>query len=348
MKKICLLVLIAMFASLVFAGGGSDKADMGNLVIYGTAEEEYVAAIAAKFEEQTGIKTSYQRLSGGEVLTKIEEENGNPSADVWFGGTTDPYNEAANKGLLLAYDAENAKNLLGPEYQHPEGYWYGIYRGVMGFFWNKEELERAGVEPPKDWDDLLDPKYKGMVSFANANTSGTGMLVINTNVQMRGEDAAMEYFRELDKNIVQYTKSGSGPSKMVPIGEIVIGIGFLHDAVYQIVDNGYDNIGMAAPSSGTAYEIGATAIFKGAKNEENAKKFIEFALSPEAMNLAQENGSYQFLVIDNANPVQAAVDAGLDKIETIDYDFADAAANGPAYRARFFETIANDGRVKTQ
>lgn len=346
MKKLTVCILATFLAGLLFAFGGAEKNTAGELVIYGSAEEEYVAAVAAEFENLTGIKTSYQRLSGGEVLTKIEEENGNPSADVWFGGTTDPYNEAANKGLLLAYEAENAVNLLGPQYRDPNGYWYGIYRGVMGFFWNTEELARAGVAPPKDWDDLLNPQYKGMVSFANANTSGTGMLVINTNVQMRGEDAAMDYFKALDQNIVQYTKSGSGPSKMVPIGEVVIGIGFLHDAVYQIVDNGYTNIGMTAPASGTAYEIGATAIFKGAKNEENAKKFIEFALSPACVNLAQNNGSYQFLVIDNANPVQAAVDAGLDKIETIDYDFEDAAANGPMYREKFFSAIANDGRIE--
>ena len=48
-------------------------------------------------------------------------------------------------------------------------------------------------------------------------------------------------------------------------GECTIGIGFLHDAIYQIVDNGYGNIGMVVPSSGASFEVGATAIFKGAK-----------------------------------------------------------------------------------
>lgn len=226
--------------------------------------------------------------------------------------------------------------------------WYGIYRGILGFFWNTEELKRLGLEPPKDWDDLLKPEYKGLVSFANPNTAGTGKLIVNTLVQLKGLDKAMEYFKELDKNICQYTKSGSGPSKLVPTGEVVIGIGFLHDVVYQIVDNGYDNLGMCAPKSGTSYEIGATAIFKGCKNEENAKKFIEFALSPECVNLAQSNGSYQFLVIDNAKPVKAAVDAGLDKIETIKYDFDDAKICGPSYYKKFFEVIAADDRVKTK
>lgn len=349
MKKILSVLLCLLLVAALFAGGRKEaKEDAGELVVYGSCEEEYLSAVCAKFEEQTGIKTTYQRLSTGEVLTKIEEENGNPSADVWFGGTTDPYNEAAGKGLLLPYAAKNASHLVGQQFKDADNNWYGIYRGILGFFWNTEELARLGLQPPKDWDDLTKPEYKGLVSFANPNTAGTGKLIVNTMVQMKGEAAAMDFFKAVDKNICQYTKSGSGPSKLVPTGEIVIGVGFLHDVVYQIVDNGYDNLGMCAPASGTSYEIGATAIFKGCKNLENAKKFIEFALSPDCVNIAQDNGSYQFLVIDNAKPVEAAVKAGLDKIETIVYDFNDAKVNGPKYYAEFFEVISNDDRVKTK
>ena len=346
MKKIlsvvCGLLIAASFMSC------EKKGNAGELVVYGSCEEEYLQAACAAFEKKTGVKTSFQRLSTGEVLTKIGEENGNPSADVWFGGTTDPYNEAASKGLLEVYEAKNAKHLVGEQFKDPDNNWYGIYRGILGFFWNKDEMARLGLQPPKDWDDLKKPEYKGLISFANPNTAGTGKLIVNTMVQMKGKDSAMEYFKEVDKNICQYTKSGSGPSKLVPKGEVVIGVGFLHDVVYQILDNGYDNIGMTVPASGTSYEIGATAIFKGAKNMDNAKKWIEFALSPDCVNLAQDNGSYQFLVIDNAKPVSAAVKAGLDKIETIKYDFDDAKTNGPKYYAEFFEVIAADDRVKTK
>jgi len=344
MRKAIFFTVLFLAAVLALAGG--KKEDAGTLVVYGSCEEEYLSAVSNQFEKLTGIKTSYQRLSTGEVLTKIEEEKGKPSADVWFGGTTDPYNEAALKGLLQPYAAKNAVHLVGPQFKDKDNNWHGIYRGILGFFWNTEELARLKLQPPKDWDDLLKPEYKGLISFSNPNTAGTGKLIVNTMVQMKGLDNAMKYFAALDKNISQYTKSGSGPSKLVPTGEVVIGIGFLHDVVYQIVDKGYNNIGMAAPASGTSYEIGATAIFKGAKNEENARKFVEFALSPDCVNLAQDNGSYQFLVIDNAKPVTAAVKAGLDKIQTIVYDFNDAKINGPSYYKKFFEVIADDARVK--
>lgn len=345
MKKSVSILLALCF---VLVGCEKKSADKGELVVYGSCEEQHVAAVVSNFEKLTGIRTSYQRLSTGEVLTKIAEENGKPSADVWFGGTTDPYNEAVVRGLLERYDAKNASHLIGEQFKDAGNHWFGIYRGILGLFWNTEELSRLKIDPPKDWDDLLDPKYKGLISFANPNTAGTGKLIVNTIVQMRGLEDAMKFFKKLDANVSQYTKSGSGPSKMVPTGEVVIGIGFLHDAVYQIVDNGYNNIGMTAPASGTSYEIGATAIFKGAKNMENAKKFIEYALSPDCVNLAQKNGAYQFLVIDNAKPVEAAVKAGLDKIETINYDFEDAKYNTSNYVEKFFQVINSDDRVKSK
>lgn len=315
----------------------------GELVVYGSCEEEYLAAACEHFQELFGIKTTYQRLSTGEVQAKIEEENGNPSADVWFGGTTDPYNVVAAEGLLERYDAVNAKHIAKPVYKHADNLWYGIYTGLLGFMYNKDELTRMGLEAPQDFPDLLKPEYKGLVWLSNYNTAGTAKLVINTVIQKYGHDAGIQYLVDLDKNIEVYTKSGSGPSKNVGTGECVIGIGFLHDGIYQIVDNGYDNIGLVIPSSGTTCEIGATAIFKGAKHQNAAKLWIEYALSPDCVNLAKENGSYQFLVLDNAEQPQVAYKFGLDPNNVIDYDFDDATANIKTYIQEVMDALANAG-----
>ena len=303
----------------------------GELVVYGSCEEDYLAAACTHFEELYGIKVQYQRLSTGEVQAKIEEENGNPSADVWFGGTTDPYNVVAAEGLLEAYEAENASHLLGSQYRDPDGYWYGIYKGILGFMVNKDELERMNLEAPADWQDLLKPEYKGLIWLSNYNTAGTAKLVINTMIQKYGHDEGIQYLVDLDKNIQVYTKSGSGPSKNVGTGECVIGIGFLHDGITQIVDNGYENVQLIIPSSGTSFEIGATAIFKGAKHPNAAKLWVEYALSPECVELAAKNGSYQFLVIDNAKQPEQAAEFGLDPENVMDYDFEDAKNNIKTY-----------------
>ena len=356
MKKFLALLLAAMMAlsCTAFAAAEEVDADLlaaakaeGELIVYGSAEEAYVSAACKHFEELYGIKVSYQRLSTGEVQAKITEENGNPSADVWFGGTSDPYAEAASAGLLLPYEAKNASHLVNQNYRDKDGAWYGIYKGILGFMVNTEELARMNLEVPQDGDDLLKPEYKGLIWLSNPATAGTAKLVINTMVQMKGHDAAMEYFKALDANIAQYTKSGSGPSKKVGIGECVIGIGFLHDGITQILD-GYDNIQLVIPSSGTSFEIGATAIFKGAKHENAAKLWVEYALSPDCVNLAKDNESYQFLVIDNAEQPKEAAEFGLDPNNTIDYNFEDAKANTSKYVEDFFAAVGQDDRFKTE
>ncbi|MBQ6326016.1 MAG: extracellular solute-binding protein, partial [Clostridia bacterium] len=134
-------------------------------------------------------------------------------------------------------------------------------------------------------------------------------------------------------------------------GECVIGIGFLHDGITQIVDNGYDNIQLFIPADGTSCEIGPVAIFKGAKHPNAAKLFMEYALSPECVNMAANYGSYQFLVLDNATQPQAAIDFGLDPSLVWDgYDFADAAANTATYVEEVMNALgeAADDRFQTE
>ena len=323
----------------------------GELVVYGSCEEDYLAAAVNHFAELYGIKTQYQRLSTGEVPTKIEEENGKPSADVWFGGTNNPYDTAAAKGLLdNSYVPKNAAHISKDIYKDPNGYWYGIYTGLLGFMVNKDELARMNLEAPASWDDLLKDEYKGLIWLSNYNTAGTPKLVANLLIQKKGHDEGIKYLVDLDKNIQVYTKSGSGPSKNVGTGECVVGIGFLHDGITQIVDNGYENVGLVVPSDGTACEIGPVAIFKGAAHPNAAKLFMEYALSPECVELGAKNGSYQFLVLDNATQPQAAIDFGLDPSLVWDgYDFALAAKDTEQNVKDVMDALGGgDDRFKTE
>ena len=323
--------------------------DEGTLVVYGSCEEDYLAEACNHFQELYGIEVQYQRLSTGEVQAKIEEENGNPSGDVWFGGTTDPYNVATAEGLLEPYKANNATHILKPKYMDADGNWYGIYTGLLGIMYNKDELDRKGLDAPQDFKDLTDEKYKGLIWSSNYNTAGTAKLIINTAIQKYGHDDGIKWLVDLDKNIAVYTKSGSGPSKNIGTGECTIGLGFLHDGIYQIVDNGYENIGLQIPTSGTSCEVGATAIFKGTKHANAAKLWIEYALSPECVELAAQNGSYQFLVIDNAEQPQVAKDYGLDPDNVMDYDFEDAKEHTKEYVEEVMNALGGgDDRFKTE
>ena len=61
------------------------------------------------------------------------------------------------------------------------------------------------------------------------------------------------------------------------------------------------------------------------------------------MNLAANNGSYQFLVLDNATQPQAAYDFGLDPNNVMDYDFEDATANIKTYVSEVMTALAENG-----
>ena len=321
----------------------------GKLIVYGSCEEEYLNAVCANFKSLYGIDVQAQRLSTGEVAAKIEEENGHPSADVWFGGTTDPYNVSSSKGLLEQYEPKNASHLVSDKFKSTNKDWYGIYKGILGILYDKEELERLKLDVPQDYKDLIDPKYKGLIWSSNYNTAGTAKLIINTVIQKYGHDQGIQYLVDLDKNIAQYTKSGSGPSKAIGTGECTIGIGMLHDGIYQIVDQEHENVGLQIPSSGASYEVGATAIFKGAAHPNAAKLWIEYALSPACVDLAQKNGSYQFLVIDNAKQPEIATEYGLDPNNVMDYNFEDAKKHTEQYVKDVMEALGGgDSRFKTE
>lgn len=321
----------------------------GKLIVYGSCEEEYLNAVCANFKSLYGIDVQAQRLSTGEVAAKIEEENGHPSADVWFGGTTDPYNVTSSKGLLEQYEPKNASHLISDKFKSTNKDWYGIYKGILGILYDKEELQRLKIDVPQDYKDLIDPKYKGLIWSSNYNTAGTAKLIINTVIQKYGHDQGIQYLVDLDKNIAQYTKSGSGPSKAIGAGECTIGIGMLHDGIYQIVDQEHENVGLQIPSSGASYEVGATAIFKGAAHPNAAKLWIEYALSPACVDLAQKNGSYQFLVIDDAKQPEIATEYGLDPNNVMDYNFEDAKKNTEQYVKDVMQALGGgDSRFKTE
>ena len=309
------------------------------LSVYTAFPESEVIYYFNKFEQETGIKINYVRLSAGEMLTRVEAEKDNPQATLMFGGSTDNYIAAVDKGLLEAYQSPNLDKAPST-YLDPTGTWNPIYVGCIAFACNADWFAEKGLEYPTSWEDLLKPEFKGEIIMAHPATSGTAYTVLATLIQLKGEDAVWDYLKELDKNMSQYTKSGSGPSKMVGPGECVIAIGFLHDGIYQILQ-GYDNIQLIVPEDGTSFEVGATAILKGASHPNAAKLWIEYALSPDCVDHAKENGSYQFLVLKNATQPEEAEKFGLDMTNTIDYDFEDAKENSAKYVEDFFEALGS-------
>ncbi len=297
-------------------------AAQGELVVYCTVQEEWCRPMVAAFEKATGIKVLMTRKSSGEFYAQIKAEAANPRGDIWWGGTGDPHLQAAEEGLTEPYKSPRLADLQDWAVRQAEQSKYrtvGVYAGALGFSYNTEQAKKKGLPELKCWSDLLNPKLKDEIQVANPNSSGTSYTMLATLVQLMGEDKAFDYLKGLHKNINQYTKSGAAPARAAATGESVVGITFQHDAVVQAI--GGAPLKIVSPCEGTGYEIGSMSIIKGAKNMDNAKKWYDWALTPEAQSIgAQNKVSYQVPSNKSASaPPQAPK---FSEIKFINYDFA--------------------------
>jgi iron(III) transport system substrate-binding protein len=321
------------------------QAAENTMVLYGAPDRDWVAAVATKFEKDTGIKTPWIRASSNEMYAKIEAEKGNPQGDVWFGGTGDPHFDAAEKGLTEPYCPSNFGDLR-EWMRDPIGNCktIGLYAGPLGWGVNEGLLKKLGKPMPQSWDDLAKPEYKGLIAIANPNTSGTAYTTLASILQLKGGEKGWEYLARLHKNVAQYTKSGSAPGQLAGQGEVAIAIIFLHDVV-MFKEEGFP-LKAISPADGTGYEIGGISLIKGAPHMANAKKFIDWALTPGTQAIAKDFRSFQ-LQSNKNTPLPAVVKKhGMDfeSVKTIKYDFLWASKNRERIIKRWSEQIFSQAR----
>lgn len=329
-----ILVTGLMIGSLSAATSAQDE---GNLVVLCTPQEDWCVKMVDEFQAQTGINTSYVRMSSGEALARLRAGAEAPEFDVWWGGPADGQIAAAAEGLIEPYISPNAA-AISDEQKGADGTWTGVYVGALGFCSNQSELERLGIEAPASWDDLLAPELVGNVAVAHPASSGTAYTTFYTQViRLGGEDEALAYMKELHKNILQYTKSGSAPGGMAGRGEIATAIIFSHDCIKNY-EEGFTDLVVTFPSEGTGYEIGAVALVAGAQNPENAKKWIDWSLQADTQEIGPSVGSFQL----PTNPDAAVSDlsVGLDEVTLVEYDFDAAGAARTELTQRFEDEVA--------
>lgn len=296
------------------------------------ALDELCQAWTNKFEEETGIPTKFVRLSSGETVARLSATQNNPEFDIWHGGPADGYTAASEQGLIEKYQSPAAEQ-IPDDYKAADGTWTGVYVGVLGFCSNAQKLEQLGVDAPESWDDLLDPKFEGQVESAHPSTSGTAYTTLwAQKVRLGDEDAAIAYMKDLNENILQYTKSGTAPGQAAGRGEVTVGISFIHDcALYK--EKGMSDIVITTPQDGTGHEVGGVAIVKGTKNLDAAKKYVDWAISAEAQDLGPDAGSYQA----HTNP-ECKDDpriTNLDEVNLLPWDFTEAGEARAKFTSRF-------------
>jgi iron(III) transport system substrate-binding protein len=294
----------------------------GNLTVYCSVQEEWCQLMVNEFQKATGITVAMTRKSSGETYAQVKAESANPKGDIWWGGTGDPHLQAAEEGLTEAYESPALAGLHPwalEQHNTAQGRTVGVYLGALGFGYNTDLLAQKQLPAPACWADLIKPDYKGEVQVANPNSSGTAYTFLATLVQLWGEEEAFKYLKALNDNVNQYTKSGAAPAQAAARGETLIGIAFQHDVVTPTITSNAP-LKNVSPCEGTGFEIGSMSIIKGAANLDNAKKWYDWALTPDAQKLGAMANSYQ-----NPSNKDAPVPEQAPKmadIKLIQYDFA--------------------------
>jgi iron(III) transport system substrate-binding protein len=310
--------LLALLSSLA---GGSAVAQ-GSLNLYcSSPNTAWCQGMAVGFEKATGTKVAVVQKATGEMLAQVKAEKANPKGDIWWAGPADSYLQAAEEGLLEAYQSPNLPQLHDWARRISEISKFqvaGVYGGILSLGYNTELQEKRKLPVPRCWKDLLDPKLKGEIMLGNPGTSGTAYLMLASLVQVFGEEEAFAFMKAVNANVASYARSGIGPMTAVKRGEIYVGSSVLHGVINEIAA-GFP-VKPILPCEGVGYEVGSMAIIKGARNLDSAKKFADWALTVDAQKVGLEVKEYA-IPTNRSVPLPPMV-PNLADIKVIDYDFA--------------------------
>ena len=275
---------LALFLAVSIIFVGVNSASAGDLLVYTALEDDEVAVYLPAFQKaHPDINVTIYRDSAGIVTAKLLAEKDNPQADVVWGTAATSLLIADDLGMLKGYNPKGVekvkKGMKDPK--NDPLHWVGIKAWVTGIVGNTIEMKKKGLPMPKSYSDLLNPVYKGNLVMPNPASSGTGFLTVSAVLQIMGEEKGWDFLDQLHENIAQYTHSGSKPAKMAGKGEFPVGVSFAYRGFKQR-DKG-EPVVVAFPKEGSGYDVESNALIKKPRIKKEAKIFLDWAISDEAM-----------------------------------------------------------------
>jgi iron(III) transport system substrate-binding protein len=288
--------------------------------IYTAHTANIVDRLIPEFEKATGLKADVVKAGSGDIINRVRAESANPKADViWSIGAE---LLEANTDLLEPYTPKEAA-MIADAFK-TTGPWLP-YTGILNVFVvNTKKLKPE--EYPKTWADLSQPRFKGLVSMADAEKSGSAYMQLNTFLTIYGDkEPGWDKFKDVFKNINVNPSSGAVP-RFVNDGEAVVGI-TLEDNAYLYLKGG-GPVAIVYPEDGTSVIADGMALVRKAPNPAGGKAFIDWALSAATQNLAvQELGRRP--IRKDAKPLAAL--KPLEQIKLVKYDIKNAADKRKEY-----------------
>ena len=278
-KALVVLMATALTGVFLFT-----SATAGELNVYTSLEDDELAIYLPAFKKAyPDIKLKITRDSTGIVTAKLLAEKDNPVADVVWGIAATSLLVCDDLGMIKGYNPKGLEKIRKgmKDGANDPVHWVGLKAYVTGIVGNTIEMEKQGIPLPKSFADLLKPIYEGHIVMPNPASSGTGFLTVSAIFQVMGEEKGWDYLDQLHENIAMYTHSGSKPAKMAGKGEFPIGISFAYRGFKQRKKG--EPVEIAFPAEGSGYEVEANALMKKPRIKKDARTFLDWAVSDEAM-----------------------------------------------------------------
>jgi len=260
----------------------------GTLVIYTTTYDiEYQLIIEDGFHAKyPNITIETVQAGAGELKTRIQSEAGNPQADVMFGGLS-----YADRDLGIWEEYVSANDSTMPaSMRNTTGYLTWTTIQLENFLVSYAAAADAGIDPESitGFESLLDPALNGKIIWCDPSSSSSAWNMLATILVTMGgyeSDDAWDYVDKLLANGVVVGTSSSTCYKAVYDGEYVVGLTYEAPCVSYYEGGEDDKVKIVFMEEGTSAFPFASAMVKGAPNQELAKLFIDYMASEEAQTL---------------------------------------------------------------
>lgn len=308
------IVLVLLFSLIItIVGCGGKKGESNQLVIYCPHPLEFINPLVNEFETQTGISVEVVAAGTGELLKRVESEQGNALGDIFWGGSLSTM--------------EPQKDLF-EDYQSPnEEYVYDNMKnkeGSLTRFTNIPSVIMVNTDLIGDikvdgYADLLNPELTGKIAHCDPSKSSSSYEhLINMLYAMGNGDPEQGwgYVEDFCKNLDGKLLSGSSAVyKGVADGEYTVGLTFEEGGAKYVADGA--PVKLVYMEEGVISKPDGVYIIKEAKNMENAKKFIDFITGKDAQTIIIEKLNRRSVRKDIPAP------QGLEKMEDINIIFDD-------------------------
>jgi iron(III) transport system substrate-binding protein len=261
------------------------------LTVYSPHGRELLRHYEAGFERlHPDVDVQWVDLGSQEVLERVQAERANPQADVWFGAPADAFARAAEQGLLAPYRPSWAA-AAPAEARDSLDRWYGTYRTPEVIAYNTRLV--AAADAPRDWDDVLDARWKGRVVIRDPVASGSmraifGGILARSVAQTGSTAAGWRWLERLDAQTREYTFNPALMYERLRRGEAVITLYNMPDIATLERRTGAP-VGYVLPASGTPVLVDAIAVLRGARQPALARAYYEFVTTRAALRYAADS-----------------------------------------------------------